>query len=532
MKADYVFLNGQVVTVNARNEVTEAVAVKGNRILAVGTNEAMKEFVGPGTEVIDLKGNSLLPGFIDSHFHVTVRALTKITIDCYHSPDINSIGSLIEALKAKARVTPPGQWILATNYFESRIAEKRFPTRWELDQASTEHPIFVMRMDIHNSFVNSKALELAGIGDHTPDPVGGHYRRDERGVPNGILVENAHFRMFDMTRPPDGEMMKGMAIVSRELAEHGITSVHDAGGYGADDIRLMQMASRSGVMKSRIWAFLLSLYNPRRYIETAIRAGMVTGMGDEKFRLGPVKIFVDGGSGGPNIAVRQPYSHDPNDYGTLFYTQEEINEIFIPAHAKGFQITAHANGDRAIEMMLNMFELALEKYPRPHRHRIEHAGLTQPDLLERMRKLGIIVAPNPGFYKYLGDLYAKFYGERIMHPIRSWIDAGIKPMAGSDSPCVPEFSPLLGIWGAVTRLSGSGRVYGPEQRIGIMDAIRLYTWNGAYASFEEEIKGSIEPGKLADLVALNGRILDVDANGIKDLEVALTMIDGEPVYQK
>lgn len=532
MKADYVFRNGQVVTVNAQNEVAEAVAVKENRIVAVGSNGQIDEYIGSGTEVIDLKGNSLLPGFIDSHFHLTIRALTKVTIDCYHSPDIRSIGDLIEALRARARVTPPGQWIVATNYFESKMAEKRFPTRWELDQASTEHPIFVMRMDIHNSFVNSKALELAGIDEHTPDPAGGHYMRDEGGVPNGILVENAHFKMMDLTRPSDEVLLKGLAAVSRELVEFGITSVHDAGGYGADDIRLMQQASRSGIFKSRIWAFLLSLYNPRQYIETAIRAGMVTGMGDEKFRLGPVKIFVDGGSGGPNIAVRQPYTHNPNDYGTLFYTQEEINDIFIPAHAKGFQITAHANGDRAIEMMLNMFELALEKYPRPHRHRLEHAGLTQPDLLERMKKLGIVIAPNPGFYKYLGDLYEKFYAPRIMHPIKSWIDAGLKPMAGSDSPCVPEFHPMLGIWGAVTRISGSGKVYGPEQRISLMDAIRLYTWNGAHASFEEDIKGSIEPGKLADLVALNGRILDVDANDLKDMNVELTMIDGELLYKK
>lgn len=529
--ADIVFKNGQVITVDPNNRIAEAVAIKDNKILKVGDNRQVGLYIDNQTEVIDLNGNSLLPGFIDAHLHLIAHALTKVTVDCRDS-NINSLADLFNKLEKVVKRTPPGEWIIATNFFENEIVEKRLPMRHELDRVSDQHPIFVMRTCLHKSIVNSKALALAGMDETTPDPVGGIIERDESGKLTGLLIENAHFEMFQKTRPSDEVLLKGLSLAQEELLSYGITTLHEAGGYGPSDFRLMQLASNSGVLKSRVWAFVTSLYKPHHVIKKAIDAGMVTGLGNDKFKFGPVKIFIDGGSAGPNIATREGYSHRPDDHGTLFYTQKEVDEIFIEAHAKGFQLTAHANGDRAIDIMLNSIEKALKQYPRPHRHRIEHAGLTQPDQLVKMRELGIITSPNPGFYAYLGDAYKKFYGERVMHPIKDWLSHQIKPAAGSDLPCMPAYSPLQGIWGAVTRKIRNNDIYGPNQRISLLDAIRLYTLNGAYASFEEHIKGSIEEGKLADLVVLNDRILDVAKDKIKDLEVQLTMIDGEVVYKK
>jgi predicted amidohydrolase YtcJ len=265
-----------------------------------------------------------------------------------------------------------------------------------------------------------------------------------------------------------------------------------------------------------------------------IKAGISTGLGDEKFKIGPAKVFTDGSSSGPTAAMREPYTDNSEYSGIIYFSQEELNRILGEAHKKGFQITAHAQGDRAIEMMLNCIEEALKKHPRKnHRHRIEHAGITMPDLVERMRQLEVIPIPNPAFFLEYGDGYIKSSGERVnyMYPVRDFIDKGIIAAGGSDSP-VTSFNPLLGIHGAVNRKSSTGQDVGGNQRIGVLEAIKLFTWNGAYASFEENIKGSIEIGKLADLVVLNGAILDVPTDQIKDMQVDYTIIGGKVVFQK
>jgi predicted amidohydrolase YtcJ len=314
----------------------------------------------------------------------------------------------------------------------------------------------------------------------------------------------------------------------------GITSVHDAGGYGPDNLRAMQKAVRGGDVKVRIYAMICALNESDAFVRRMMEAGVVTGLGDERFRIGPAKVFADGASIAATMAMRQPYDSRPGDCGILYYNRDELHTILGEAHAKGFQITAHAQGDRAIDMLLDCIEDALRKHPRDnHRHRIEHAGVSAPDLVERMARLGVVPIPNPAFLYEYGDGYVRSIGDRAghMYPVGDFFQSGIVSAGASDCP-VTDFSPLLGIHAAVNRRSKSGRVVGDRQRIGVMEAIRLFTVNGAYASFEEDIKGSIEAGKLADLVVLNGRILDAAPERIKDLHVELTMIDGEIVYQK
>ncbi|MFY0545959.1 amidohydrolase [Brevibacillus sp. H7] len=531
--ADNVFLNAQVITVDECNRVAEAVAVQGNRIVAVVSNEEIRRFIRPQTTVYDLSGKSLLPGIVDSHLHMTIYGTNKLGVNG-KAAHLQTIDDLLAELRAKAQQTPKGEWVRAWGVDENRIAEKRFPTRWELDQVSTEHPIFVMRTCAHHSAVNSRALERAGFDEHTPDPQGGRIDRDENGVPTGFLVETAHMQMFEVAGFSEEEYRKALKLASDDFVAKGITSIHDAGGYGPDNLRAMQKAVQAGDVKVRIYAMICALNQSDEFVRKMMEAGIVTGLGDEWFRIGPAKVFTDGASIAPTMAMREPFDSRPNDCGILYYTQEELNNILGEAHAKGFQITAHAQGDRAIEMLLTCFEEALSKHPRTnHRHRIEHAGVSMPDLIERMTSLGIVPIPNPPFFYEFGDGYVKNIGKRVNHmfPVRDFLDNGIIAAAASDSP-VTDHNPLLGIHAAVNRKSKSGQEVGAIQRVSVMEAIRLYTWNGAYASFEEDIKGSIEPGKLADLVVLNDRILDVSAECLKDLYVEMTFIDGKVVYQK
>ena len=533
MSADKVFLNGQVITVDEVDQVAEAVAVKGNRIVKVGANAEVADLVGNSTEVFELDGKSLLPGFIDAHMHISLYGASKLGINC-KAPHLESISDILASLEERAQQTPNGEWIRAWGFNNTKITEKRYPTRWELDEASTEHPILIVRTDGHISIANSKALELAEIDETTPDPEGGRVDRNQNGTPTGLLIETAHMGIMETAEYSEEELQNALAAASEDLVSAGITSLHDAGGFGAYNFRAMQKAVQSGDVKVRIYALLCSLTGAQKLVEQMVDSGITTGLGDEKYKIGPVKLFADGSSSGPTIATREPYTSDPDDYGILYYRQDQLDAILGRAHEVGFQITAHAQGDRAIEMVIDCIESALQSSPREdHRHRIEHAGLTMPDLMERMKNLNIIPISNPAFFYEFGDGYLKNYGERVNHmfPARDFIDASIPAAAGSDSP-ITDYNPLLGIHVAVNRRSESGNLVGEGQRVSVTEAIRLFTWNGAYASFDENIKGSIEVGKLADLVVLSDRILSVPEEKIKDIEVEMTLVDGEIVFEK
>lgn len=531
MTADIVLLNGEVITVDQKNTVAEAVAIKDNRITVVGSNQEVKSFIGEKTDVIDLQGKTLLPGFIDSHIHLVGYGVNQLAVSC-KAEHIDSIEALLADLKKKALETPKGEWIRAWGFNETAVKEKRYPTIAELDAISIEHPIIVTRTCSHISVVNSKAFEIAQINENTPDPNGGVIEKNQAGKLTGRLIEAANMGMNEIASYTESELIKAVKMASDHFVASGITSIHEAGGFGPLSYRLLQQAVKSKDIRVRIYAMICQLNNSHEFVNKMVEAGVVTGTGNERFKVGPAKLFTDGSSTGPTIATREPYSSDPNNSGILYYSEEEIYRVLGEAHKKGYQITVHAQGDKAIEMYLNCVEKALEVSPRNnHRHRIEHAGISSPDLQERMKKLGMIPIPNPPFPYEFGEIYVEHYGERVnhMYPVRDFIDRGIMAAGGSDAP-VTDYNPLLGIHVAVNRKSKSGMAIGLNQSISLMEAIKLYTWNGAYASFEEEIKGSIEVGKLADLVILNDSILSVNPNQIKDLKVETTIIDGEIIY--
>ncbi|THE13434.1 amidohydrolase [Bacillus timonensis] len=534
MKADIVFMNGEVVTVDDDNSVVESVAVKGNHIIAVGSNQEIQEYISHETNVIDLHGKSVLPGFIDAHLHLTIYGTNLLGVSCIE-PHIQSLEDIFIDLQKKAEEAPKGQWVRAWGFNESKLKENRFPTRQELDKVSTDHPIVIIRTCNHTSIANSRALEIAGITEDTVNPEGGIIGRDENGALTGTLIENAHMQLFEYASYTDEEIRKGMKLASDEFIQAGITSIHDAGAYGdgAESLRIMQQAIKEQEIRVRVYAIIGSLTNSHDFVERVVKAGLISGLGDDYFKIGPAKLFTDGSSVGPTIATREPYSHNSNDYGITYYSQDELNRILGEAHKKGFQITAHAQGDRAVEMVLDCIEKALEEHPRiDHRHRVEHAGISSADLQNRMQKLGVIPIPNPVFMYVNGDKYLEYYAERVnvMYPLRDYIDKGIIAAIGSDAP-VTFVNPLLGIHAAVNRKSWKDQLVGENQRIDVLEAIRAYTYNGAYASFEEDKKGSIEVGKLADLVVLDSSILHAESEKLKDIKVELTMVDGDIVFQ-
>ncbi|MGE6377020.1 amidohydrolase [Peribacillus muralis] len=532
MIADMVFRNGEVITVDRENSVVEALAVKGNLISAVGTNQEMEAFIGEETKVIDLRGKSILPGFIDSHIHLILYGVNQLAVSC-KAEHIESVADLLEDLKKQTLKVAKGEWIRAWGYNETAVKEKRYPTMAELDAISEDHPIMITRTCSHISVVNRKALQLAGIGEETVNPIGGIIEKDEVGRITGKLIETAHMLMTDMAGYTEKELLEAVKIASEHFIAAGLTSIHEAGAHGPESFRIMQQAVKQNDIRVRIYAMVGSLNQSHEFVKKMVAAGVVTGTGDDRFKIGPVKLFTDGSSTGPTMATREPYSSDPDNFGILYYTEDEMYRVLGEAHDKGYQITVHAQGDKAIEMYINCVERALKEFPRKdHRHRIEHAGISTPDLQQRMKQLGIIPIPNPPFPFEFGDIYIEHYGERVnrMYAARDYIDKGILAAAGSDAP-VTDHNPLLGIHVAVNRRSRSGTKIGTAQSIGVKEAIRLYTWNGAFASFDEAIKGSIEVGKLADLVILNDSILKVKPNEIKDLKVETTILNGEILYQ-
>lgn len=533
MFTDVIFFNGEVITVDRLDSVADSVCVKGNKIIAVGNFHSLQHLIGPNTERIDLEGRSLLPGFNDAHLHLVLYGVNQLAISC-KDPKIDSVEALLNALKEKAKTTPPGRWIRAWGFNETKVKEQRYPTLEELDIVSKVHPIIISRTCGHICVLNSAALKLANIDQHTPDPQGGVIEKDSKGNLTGRLIEAACMEMNNIATYSQDELLKAIEIANRDFIEAGITSIGEAGTFNADSFRALQFASQNGILQLRVYALLGSLNDSRDFTEKILASGVLTGTGDEKFKLGPVKLFTDGSSTGPTIATREGYTSNPENNGILYYSEEEIYNVLALAHKLGYQITVHAQGDKAIEMYLNVVERALNEAPRKdHRHRIEHAGISTPDLQQRIKELGMIPIPNPPFHYEFGESYINNYGERVnyMYPARDFIDKGIIAAAGSDSP-ITDYNPLLGIHTAVNRKTSNGVPVGESQAVEILEAIRMYTYNGANASFEENIKGSIEPGKLADLVILSDSILHVEKSNIKDLQVDVTMIDGKVVYNR
>jgi predicted amidohydrolase YtcJ len=527
---DLVLFNGAVHTVDPEDAVVEAVAISGSRILTTGPSDSLRALAERDTQLIDLQGRTVLPGFIDSHVHMGAFGTNKLGIDC-KARRLDSIEAIKAAIRERASRTPPGTWIRAHGYDHTRLAEQRHPSRWDLDEAAPDHPVIVVRTCVHIAAANSKALERAGIGDETPDPPGGRYERSD-GRNAGLAIDAAIGPLLAASGYSRAEFKEALKLANEDFLRAGITSCHDAGAMSDQQIPALLECVRESSIDVRVYFMVwlaLGIKQGLDYLNT----GLFTGFGDDRLRLGPFKIMTDGASSGPTAATRHPYTSMPCSCGILYYEQDELNELVERAHTAGFQVTAHTVGDRAIEMMLNAYERVLVKHPRDdHRHRLEHCAICPPDLVERIARLGVVPVLQPAFFWEFGDGYQRNYGlERTgqMFPARSLMDVGVTVVGSSDTP-VTDHRPLFGIQEALTRATMDGSTGGEGETIDLAEAIRMYTVNGAYASFDEHLKGSLEAGRLADLTVLDGSISDTPVEEISSIPVRATMIDGRWRY--
>ncbi len=518
----------------------EALAISGKRVLAAGRASDIEALIEPSSRVIDLGGRLALPGICDAHMHLLPLGLAQRELDLRPevAPDMDA---LLARLRARARAAAPGEWIFGRGYDHFLIPERRHPTRDELDAAAPDNPVYLKRCCGHMGVANSRALALAGIGDDTPDPDGGHIDRDADGRPTGLLQERAQAPVFDaMPAPDEDALVQAIEDGGRLLIERGITAAMDAGvgmRAGIAEYDAYARAQREGRLPVR--AYLCFVGGPGGSADDAHARGLVTGRGDARLKAGPVKLFTDGSAGGRTAAMREPYLGDGADgdggRGILCFGDDELAELARDYHAKGFQLAVHAIGDAAIDQTLAAVRGALAAAPDgERRHRIEHCGFIQPDQIEEMKRLGMIPVPQPVFMRQFGDAYLDVLGEArpaAAYPMARWIRAGLHPAASTDAP-VSDFDPFLNLHAAVTRRTAGGRVLGADERIEVAEALTTMTWNGAYASFDENERGTLAPGKLADVAVVSTDLLACAPDEILEARCDLTILDGEIVFDR
>ena len=520
-KPELILHNGNFWTVNASAPRAEAVAIARGRFLAVGTNTEVMNLAGPAVKKIDLGGKTVLPGFIDAHSHPSDAGRLHLRmVDC----DLRSISAIVAALRERASKTPAGEWVLGFKYDDTKTEEGRALTIADLD-AVPDHPVHIQHRGGHTAYANSLAFRKAGIDEKTPDPPGGQISHDlATGKLSGRVAEEAN-KFFTKVIPMNftrDDCREGVKLISKMLAKTGITSATEAQG-SPEDLRAYQDAHEAGELLYRAYCFI-SAY----YFDKVIDAGVRTGLGDEWVRVGAIKMVCDGSISERTARLSTPYEGRPNDYGILVSTEDELYAVGRKAHLAGWQIGTHANGDVGIDTTLRVYERLQRESPRKDpRFRLEHCTVVSDNLIARIKALGAIPTPFSTYVYYHGEKM-KYYGaERLNHmfALRSFIDAGIRPTQASDYPPGP-FEPMMALQSEVTRTDMKGNVWGPKQKITLEEAIRVGTLNGAYASYEENIKGSIEAGKLADLVVLGREPFRENPSTIVNIPIERTMVGG------
>ena len=535
--ADAVVLNAKVHTVDPRLPQAEAFAIRSGRFIAVGSNEDIRALIGNGTETFDAARASVVPGFIDAHNHaVGYDLLYEVSVGNPFEVEFVTIASIVDKLAARARETQPGYWVEGFFYDDTKVKDQRAINVHDLDKVSREHPVAVHHRGGHTSYYNSKAFELAHITRDTPNPPGGTIDRGEHGDPNGRVTDRALALLENVGRRPTftaaqaAERAKAaQAHISRQFVRYGLTSVHHE-QTESTALAALESVREEGALLHRVY---FAVSGP--LLESMIANGIRTGFGDEWLRFGTTfEHLVDGSFSERTMALSIPYPGSKSGYrGNLTESQDELNAWIERVHRAGIQVNCHANGDVAIAQVLTALEQAQHRYPlTDSRPKITHCTLINDDLLRRIKAVGAVPAPFSSYAYYNSDKF-HFYGEELMRrcmAYRSFIDGGIRAAAGSDFPPGP-FAPLMGIQGMVTRTGWNGETWGAEQRITPAEALQIYTLNGAYASHEERIKGSITPGKLADYVVLSDDPHAVVPDRIKDIRVVRTVTGGRTVYQ-
>jgi predicted amidohydrolase YtcJ len=538
LKADLMMLNGKIVTVNPDFSIAEALAVKGGKIMAVGSSEDIRKLVGAGTNVTDLKGKTVLPGLIDSHIHMLGTGLALAQINC-RTPPMGSIADIITAVKEKAAKVKPSEWILGRGWDQVKLKEHRNPTRWDLDEASPDSPVWLTRTCGHVAVVNSKALEIAGVDRETPQPVGGNIVKDENGEPTGLLEEAPAQNLVKKYLPLPGleEKVEAIKLASKAFNEVGLTSVIEP-GIESEDMRAYQKVAEEGGLTVRVNMMLrgrLADESVEESVERISNFPLTTGYGNDLLRFLGLKLLIDGGIGGRTALMREPYEDEPNNFGILTMPEDDLQKRMDAGSLAGMMIGVHCAGGRAMDIVLKAFEETDKVKPiKGRRFALIHAYQPSEENFEQCRRMGVVAASQPSFLYYLGDSFYENVGHersKWLKPHRAWIEHGIMLASGTDSPVTP-YPPFPSLWASIARKTEvKGIQMGTDQKISREEAIKLYTVNGAYHTFEEYIKGSIEPGKLADLIVIDRDILMCPEDDIKDTKVLMTILGGKTVYK-
>ncbi|MCY3706979.1 MAG: amidohydrolase [Gammaproteobacteria bacterium] len=540
LEVDTIYLNGQIVTMDAEAPTVEAVAVRGDEIVGVGSNTEIGLMAGPGTRVVDLEGRAMTPGFYAPHDHFPWAGAIAVTTVNLNSPPmgpVQNIDGLVDALREKAAETPAGDWIQGWGYDDTLIEDQRHPTRHDLDRVSTEHPIYISHTSGHLGVANTMALGMARITADTQPPPGGVIRHEaDTGEPDGVLEETAAWMVMGIVPPATVEQkLEGFRRAVQIYVEQGVTTTVITGGT-AENVIDLQMARREGLLSLRV-VTMVSKAAPG-FPSPAEAGGFVSGFGDNRLKLGGIKIVQDGSNQGFTGYFTEPYhtpfNGDSEWRGYPARSREDLTAMVKGLHRAGYQIAIHGNGDAAIDDIIHAFREAQRDFPREDaRHRIEHCQMVRKDQLDEIAELGITPSFFVGHVFYWGDRHRDIFmgPERAagISPLKSSIDRGIRFTVHDDTPVTPV-DPLQLIWVSVNRRTRSDQVLGPEERVSPLEAMRAMTLDAAWQNFEEDIKGSIEPGKLADLVILSDNPLTVDPLTIREIDVLETIVGGETVY--
>jgi predicted amidohydrolase YtcJ len=519
--ADLALTCGNVLTMNPSQPCADAVAVKGDKIFKIGTNEEISQLVGEETKVISLKGKTVIPGFIDTHIHVADfgRLLKWVELD-----DVNSIKEMQNCLRKRVQKTPKGKWIIGRGWDQTRFAEKRLLTRFDLDVVSPDNPLIFYHRSGQICVVNSKALELAGLTKQTSSPPEGMIDKNaETGELTGVLRGNATNFMWEVIpEPSEEELLEAAGLACEKILKAGVTSVHwmVLSSIELSVIRTLLVQNR---LPMRVYVII-----PAGLLDSIVNFGSTDGLA---LRVGGAVISADGYLAARTAALLQPYSDAPATSGNLLCTQEEMNALTNNILKMGLQLVIHAVGDKAVDAALTAIEQISKEAPRKDtRNRIEQAAVLNEELINCMKKQKVIVSVQPcvvasefsvwSATEHLGPKRAMW-----LFPIKTLLKEGIRVVGGSDCPMEP-LNPLLGIQAAVTR------EFFPEERITVGEALRMYTVDAAYSSGEENIKGSVETGKLADLTVLSHNPAKVPPNEIENIAIEMTIVGGRVVYSK
>ncbi len=523
--ADMVLLNGKVITVDAANTIAQAVAVKDGRIQAVGADAAIRALVGPQTQTIDLGGRTVTPGLIDPHLHFRAVGLNNTYYIPFLPPDVKDVPSLQRALADAIKGKRPGEWIMG---YYMVLTDKSVPTKEDLDAVSPENPVFIMHIGGHWGTANSVALRIADITSSTPSPQGGIIEK-KNGEPTGVFYNHRAMDVLRQFAPPiTGEMVKQSILATQTLlASCGVTSFHDNNIRDLDDLRLYQELSQEGKLFLRN-----DLYLTLEWPADLRKVDQVAQIQDEVTRFRGFKFLIDGQ--GPTAYCHRP--HNGVEWRLTTWDPKMFKDTIRSLHDTGLQICVHCIGDAATDLVLEAYEAAMNANPRSDpRHRLEHAILTTAQATRKMKDLGVVVSTQPAFIYLFGEGWNYLFGAERMERImvtQEWIRSGVHVAIGSDAPSTPFYHPQATLAGAMTRYTFKRNTIGADQRLSFTEALRAHTYEGAYSGHQENVKGTLETGKFADLVVWTTDPSTLSPEDLFNSTVDLTMVGGKIVFQR